>query len=219
MIITIIIKREAAKREPAESVLQTKQFTYSFPMKKNVRLQAIILSFLSAGILLLSSCEKKDVGLPEIETASTEKPVPESITNQNAATAFLPNKVLGLYSLRGSRTKYRGQANENGDNIILSLDYFGERTVVVSKADKVLTCGYGEPNLTNQGWKYVIHYNTSTKEIILTPNDTMTAAIKPNSFEMLYAVYNPVYHSFTFQTRYTDTDGNENEVLDILNKE
>ena len=188
-------------------------------MEKKHRFQTIALSIVSVSILGLASCSKNISSSPQVSLTSTNKSTTDPLTNQSITTAFSSFQVLGLYSLRGSRTKYRGQANPDGDNIIVIYDYFGEKTIETSRADKSLTCGYGEPNLTSQGWKYIIRYNPMKKEILLSPNDTMAAAIKPSSFETLAAVYDPLYHSFTFQTRYTDTDGNENEVIDILNKE
>ncbi len=170
------------------------------------------------GILAITSC-RKDAGLPVMTESATDKVSEASVAGESLAAAFSPYQVLGNYSLRGSRTKYRGQANENGDNISVIFDYFGERTLTELRSDKAVTCGYGEPNLTSQGWKYVIRYNPATKQILLSPNDTMAASIKRGSFEVLAAVYAPAYGSFTFQTRYTDKDGNENEVIDILNKE
>lgn len=170
-------------------------------------------------VLAMTSCEKNANDMPQNLTESTEKAAVNQPSDLSITSPYSPYKILGLYSLRGSRTKYRGQANQNGDNIIVIYDYFGEKTIETSRSDKGFTCGYGEPNLTSLGWKYIIRYNPISKQILLSPNDTMAAAIKPDSFEALAAVYDPALHSFTFQTRYTDTDGNENEVLDILNKE
>ncbi len=188
-------------------------------MKTQMSFRAIALGAISVSILGLASCSKNLNSEPQASPASTEKTVPASISSEDITSAGPLSNVLGNYSLRGSRTKYRGQANAQGDNIILILDYFGERIIEPLRSEKALTCGYGEPNLTSQGWKYVIRYNPAKKEILLSPNDTMAAAIKPNSFEQLAAVYDARFGSFTFQTRYTDSDGNENEVIDILNKE
>ncbi len=190
-----------------------------FSMRKHFTVKSGALSLATVSMLILAGCSKNISSTPEAASLSTEKAVTESATSGSITSAFSPYKVLGNYSLRGSRTKYRGQANDQGDNIILSIDYIGERTVETLRDEKALTCGYGETNYVNMGWQYIIRYNPKTKEILLSPNDTMAAAIAPNSFEMLYAAFDPVSHSFTFQTRFTDTDGNENEVLDILSKE
>ena len=183
-----------------------------------MELRTIVLGVASLGILGLASCSKNISIEPQVASANSEKTT-GSIAGTDMTSANPLNKVLGDYSLRGSRTKYRGQANDEGDNIIVILDYFGDRTIEPLRSEKALTCGYGEPNLTSQGWKYIIRYNPKTKEILLSPNDTMAAAIKPHSFEQLAAVYDAAFGSFTFQTRYTDTEGNENEVIDILSKE
>ncbi len=170
-------------------------------------------------VLAVTSCEKNVSNVPQNSAEGAEKTAIDLQSGQNVTFPYAPYKILGLYSLRGSRTKYFGQANDNGDNIMVIYDYFGEKKIETSRSDRGFTCGCGEPNLTSLGWKYVIRYNPVSKQILLSPNDTMAAAIRPNSFEALAAVYNPASQSFTFQTRYTDTDGNENEVIDILNKE
>lgn len=191
-------------------------------MKKTSMFHTLLVVSCSFVCLFLGSC-RKDAGTPE--TVSTSSSAVSSLSGSSEmlngneiSLAISPSGILGTYSVRGSRTVYRGQANDNGDNIILSIDYINEKKILPSPETKSLTCGYGETNFVNQGWKYLIRYNKATGKITLAPNDVMAAAIKPNSFECLSASYDAVYKQFFFQTRFTNLDGNENEVVDILAK-
>ena len=176
------------------------------------------VSMLAGAVLLMTSCSKSVTNYREEASVTTEKTVPGAAT-ESLSPSLSPASVIGNYSLRGSRTQYRGQANDQGDNISVIFDYAGTRPVTLSRTDKGLTCGYCSDGFVQKGWMYIIRIDPQSKQILLSPNDKMLAEIKPNSFETLYAAYDPVYQSFSFQTRYTATDGNENEVVDLLNKQ
>ena len=166
--------------------------------------------------MVLFSCKKSSISTPKpglLNTATAAK----ANTGSEKSTASSTFGVSGNYFNRGSRTLYRGKAGI--DNAILSLDYYNEKKVVPSLDTKSLMCGYGETNFVNKGWQYIIRYNIKKGEIILAPNDVMAAAIQPNSFKTITASYDAAAKTFNFMTRFTDKDGNENEVFDILTKE
>lgn len=184
-------------------------------MKQTPLFRSIVFVSYMAGTLLLASCNKEAISNPQ--------PVPDNaataaaITSSDINDVKLPDGVLGKYYDRGSRTLYRGKAGT--DNAILSLDYFNEKKMVASPGNKALVCGYGETNFVKQGWQYLIRYDAKKGIITLAPNDVMAAAIKPNSFKTLAAIYDATTKTFNFLTRFTDMNGNENEVFDILTKE
>ena len=170
---------------------------------------------LIAGIsFCLPACKKEQlVNKDQLVNSSS---VQEKISGP--ADAFSIKRIIGNYSVRGSRTVYRGV--KDGDNIKLSLDYINEKRIVpLSKQDSSLTCGYGETGYVNKGWKYIITYDKATGQIKLAPNDVMAAAITPGSFQTLYTYYDPVFRTFNFQTIFNDLNGDDNEVFEILTGE
>lgn len=176
-------------------------------------------NYLPAALIILcfaTACKKESVQQNSVDTNTMSAAVTSS---DSIAKAINPFEILGEYSVRGSRTIYNGQANEEGDNIRLILDYFGTKKILPSADKKHLTCPYGEGGLADKGWKYIIGYDFKHKKITLEPNSAMAAEIVPGSFETLYADYSAAYNSFTFQTRYTlKKDGNESEVIEPLAK-
>ena len=176
------------------------------------------ISILASAVLLMTSCSKSVTNYQEESSATTEKTASDAVA-ESLSPSLSPASVVGTYSLRGSRTQYRGQANDQGDNISVIFDYAGTRPVTLSRTEKGLTCGYCSDGFVQKGWMYIIRIDPQSKQILLTPNAKMLAEIQPNSFETLYASYDPIFKSFSFQTRYTATDGNENEVVDLLNKQ
>jgi len=162
------------------------------------------------------SCKKETIAAKPVSSSS----VSAATVADSIQAAISPWYVLGEYSTRGSRTIYNGQANENGDNIKLSLDYFGTKTMTVAPDKKHLLLPFGEQKYVNKGWAYVIRYDFDKKKVIAEPNDAMKSGIVPGSFESLYADYSPRYQSWTFQTRFTalDDNGNESEVIEPLGK-
>lgn len=171
------------------------------------------------GILMMTavSCTKQ---VQQKSSAINSNEVANLSGSDSIMLALNPLKVIGEYSSRGSRTVYNGQANENGDNIRLILDFFATKKVLPSSDKKHLTCPYGEGKYVDRGWKYIIGYNYKTKQLTLAPNEAMAAGIVPGSFETLYAVYDAGFNSFTFQTRFTalEDNGNESEVIEPLGK-
>lgn len=186
-------------------------------MKKTPLLRSMLFVSCSVFSMALFSCKKEVISTPKPETLNVTASTAETIKSSEISTALSPFGVSGKYFNRGSRTLYRGKAGV--DNAILSLDYFNEKKVAPSFNNKSLTCGYGETNLVNKGWQYIIRYDFKKGEIRLAPNDVMAAAIQPNSFKTVAATYDATTKTFTFMTRFMDKDGNENEVLDILTKE
>ncbi len=185
-------------------------------MRKTSLLRSLVIVSCAVCSILLFSCSKEVTSKPQVAAVSTTS-ADAAMKSSAISTAISALGVLGKYYDRGSRTLYRGQ--ENGDNIILSIDYFNDKKIVPSLDNKSLVCGYGETNYVNMGWQYIIRYNPKTKEILLSPNATMAAAIQPGSFENRFALYDAASHTFNFLTRFTDRNRNENEVFDILTKE
>lgn len=180
-------------------------------MKKTPLLRSIVLVGCVLGTMFLTSCKKEAVSTPA--PALNEA----SMKTSEISNAISPQGVLGNYFDRGSRTLYRGKKGPN--NAILAIDYINEKKITPSLDQKSLVCGYGETKFVNQGWKYLIRYNVRTGVITLAPNDLMAAAIQPNSFKSVAAIYDATTKTFNFLTRFIDKDGNENEVFDILTKE
>ncbi|TKK64275.1 hypothetical protein FC093_22870 [Ilyomonas limi] len=186
-------------------------------MKKTPLLRSIVFVSCFVCSIVLVSCKKEAVSTPEPAVSTASQASATAMRSSEISTAISPFGVLGKYFDRGSRTLYRGKAGV--DNAILSLDYFNEKKVVAAFDTKSLTCGYGETNLVNKGWKYLIRYDMKKGEITLAPNDVMAADIQPNSFKTLTATYDAASKTFNFMTRYTDKDGNDNDVFDIMTKE
>ena len=186
-------------------------------MKKTTLLRSMVFVSYCVCSTVLVSCKKDAVSTPQPATVNVSPPSSDAMNSSETSTASSLFGVLGKYFDRGSRTLYRGKAGI--DNAILSLDYFNEKKVAATFDTKSLVCGYGETNFVNQGWQYIIRYNFKTGEITLAPNDVMAAAIQPHSFKTLTATYDAATKTFNFMTRFTDKDGNDNEVFDILTKE
>jgi len=177
---------------------------------KNIALATLLIT----GMI---SCRKEAVQ----DTSATNSAVNSDVTaGESILRVINLRSVLGEYSTRGSRTVYDGQANSNGDNITVIIDYFGVKKILPSADKKHLTCPYGEGKYVNRGWKYIIGYDFKRKQLTLAPNDAMAAEIVPGSFETLYAAYDAASNSFVFQTRFTalEDKGNESEVIEPLVK-
>lgn len=161
------------------------------------------------------SCKKEAVQNSTVSTSETT-----TLTGSDSifrALNFLP---IGTYSTRGSRTVYDGQANKNGDNIKVIMDFFVNKKIVPAADKKHLTCLFGYGYYMDKGWKYIIGYDFKNKQLTLEPNDVMAAEIEPGSFEVLYAAYDASSKSFVFQTRFTalEDKGNESEMVEPLAK-
>lgn len=189
-------------------------------MKKTLILAAKTATVCAALSLLIVSCSK--------EANTAPKPTQQSVTattelmkSNDVSKSISASGVTRTYNVRGSRTQFRGLANEAGDNVVLSLDYAGVKDIKASKSDKGLVCNYGEPfRGTDLGWQYIIGYDKATKTITLAPNDAMIAGIVAGSFKTLYVYYDAPTKNFTFITRYVDAvTGNESEVTDILTQQ
>jgi hypothetical protein len=167
-------------------------------------------------VIVFAGCKKEETGTQAI----TPAPNVALSTTDSILQAIAPGYILGEYSVRGSRTVYNGQANDNGDNIRLSLDYFGVKNMTIAPDKKHLYLPFGEGKYVDRGWAYLIGYDFKKGVITLEPNDKMKAGIVPGSFENLYADYLPVYQSWTFQTRFTalEDKGDESEVIEPLSK-
>ena len=167
-------------------------------------------------VIVLAGCQKEETVTPVITSA----PNVALSTTDSILQAIAPGYILGEYSVRGSRTVYNGQANDAGDNIRLSLDYFGVKNMTIAPDKKHLYLPFGEGKYVDRGWAYLIGYDFKKGVITLEPNDRMKAGIVPGSFEKLYADYLPVYQSWTFQTRFTalEDKGDESEVIEPLGK-
>ena len=166
--------------------------------------------------ILLVSCKKEQTNKNAIKSSSnSELSVTDSILK-----AISPGYILGEYHSRGSRTVYDGQANDNGDNIKLILDFFATKTMTVAPDKKHLTIPFGEGKYTDRGWAYIIGYDFKKHSITVEPNDIMKCEIQPGSFEALYAAYERQYQSWTFQTRFIalEDHGNESEVIEPFGK-
>lgn len=185
-------------------------------MKKTSLLRSMAIVSCAVCSTAFFSCTKKVTDNPQPAVVSTASSA-DAMKSSAISTAISPFGILGKYYDRGSRTVYRGQ--EAGDNVILSIDYFNDKKITPSLDNLSLVCGYGETNFVNMGWQYVIRYNPKTREILLSPNAVMAAAIQPGSFETRYAIYDASSKTFNFVTRFTAKDGNESEVFDILTKE
>jgi hypothetical protein len=183
-------------------------------MKRTPLPRSIVLVGCFVCSAALFSCKKDAVSTPAPATVQVTHDATES---SKISTAISPFGVIGKYYNRGSRTVYRGKADV--DNAMLSIDYFAYKKVVPSPDTKSLVCGYGEMSFVNQGWQYLIRYNFKTGEITLAPNDVMAAAIQPNSFKTMVALYDAGTNTFNFMTRFIDKNGNENEVFDIMTKQ
>ena len=155
---------------------------------------------------LLVSCKK------EVAT-ETNAAVASTISADESALAG--NTIIGNYSVRGSRTSYNGSASDT--TATYSLDYRWEKKLKRA-TDESLMCNYGDAGLWQQGWGYIISVDKTTRQIMLAPNDAMAAAIQPGSFQTTSTSYDPVYKTFNFLTKYTDLEGNDNEVFEILTK-
>jgi len=186
-------------------------------MKKTPLFRSIVFVSCFVGSIVLFSCKKEAISTPQPALTNAISGLSNTAKSSDISNAISPSGILGTYGDRGSRTLFRGKAGV--DNAILSLDYFNSKKLVPSRDDKALVCGYGETNFVNQGWQYVIRYNFQKGEITLAPNDVMAAAIQPNSFKTVLAIYDPYSKTFNFMTSFMDKNGNENQVMDILTKE
>ncbi len=161
--------------------------------------------------LLLGGCTK--------EATAPLRAAAVSISNSSdAITADAINQwielkgVLGTYTVRDEKTIFIGQANANGTNVLVHLDYLDVEKDIRPAADKKhLTCAYGPETTKTEGWAYLIGYNRNTHAIVLTPNEPMKAGIVPNSFKQLVATYDVPTETWTFVTRYTGLTDNGNE--------
>lgn len=166
--------------------------------------------------IMVVSCKKEQTHTNAINSSS----VSELSATDSILKAISPGYILGEYSSRGSRTVYDGEANDNGDNIKLILDFFATKTMTVAPDKKHLTIPFGEGKYTSRGWAYIIGYDFKKHSITVEPNDIMKREIQLGSFEALYATYDPQYQSWTFQTRFIalDDHGNESEVIEPMGK-
>src|SRR5205814_1660549 len=123
-----------------------------------------ILFIVSLFSLFFISC-RKDVFE---KTAQTNSSAVSALTGSDSILkAINPFGIIGEYSTRGSRTVYDGQANENGDNMKLAIDFYGVKKILPSPDKKHLTCPYGEGKYVERGWKYIIGYDFKIKKIML----------------------------------------------------
>lgn len=167
-------------------------------------------------VIVLASCKKEGTGTQPLSSSSSAA----LSATDSILQAIAPGYVLGEYSVRGSRTVYNGQANDAGDNIRMSLDYFGVKNMTVAPDKRHLSLPFGEGKYVSRGWAYLIGYDFEKGVITVEPNDKMKAGIIPGSFESLYVDYSPGYQSWTFQTRFTalEDKGDESEVVEPLGK-
>ena len=181
-------------------------------MKKiNVLTKIVIAGGFS--ILLLQGCEKN---IDAAKPAASEQVAAGEVSSELNINEFInPSGVVGNYTVRDAKTIYIGQANDNGSNVLIHLDYIDvTKKIDLSENKKSLTSDYGPSTTNTQGWKYIISYDVKTKAIVLKPNDVMLAGIVPGSFEQLLAKYDTKAKKWVFVTRYTglNDNGNESEV-------
>ena len=179
--------------------------------------------FVSSSLLclLLASCSKDVVNqpaAPSLSSSATEK----TVTASDAISISLnPNGVLGDYTSHSEKTLYIGQANSTGSNVLLHLNYINlPKTMKAADDKKHLTTPFGASD-SYEGWQYIIGYNVATKQLVVTPNAAMTAAIVPGSFESLQATYSPSAKTWSFVTRFTalTDNGNETQINETFWKE
>lgn len=202
-------------------IIFTKNLSAFLPTK-HATMKKSLLAFVPAAFacLLLTNCSKEAVSKsePTVSTSASDKtaPLTDAIVNDLA-----PNGVLGQYMVRDSKTIYRGQANSQGSNEIIHLDYIEvPKTLSVAADKKHLTMPYGPSNYVDSGWAYLINYDKVTNIITLEPNAAMIADIEPGSFETLLATYNPKTKEGNFATRFTalSDKGNETQITEYFHK-
>lgn len=181
-----------------------------------IKIMKKTLSSIVLVVIVLSGCKKEGAGTQALRSASSAG----LSATDSIMQAIAPGYVLGEYSVRGSRTVYYGQANDAGDNMKLTLDYFGVKQMTIAPDKKHLALPFGEGKYVNRGWAYLIGYDFKKGAITVEPNDKMKAGIVPGSFEALYVDYLPGYQSWTFQTRFMalEDKGDESEVIEPLGK-
>ena len=180
-------------------------------------INSVNLVFLFILVSFIFSCKKETI---QSSTVATGPAVTALTGSDSILRAINAVPVIGNYSTRGSQTIYDGQANPDGSNIKLILDFFIQKKILPSPDKGHLTCPVGYGKYMERGWKYVIGYDFKNKQLTLAPNEAMAAQIVPGSFETLYAVYDASSKSFVFQTRFTalEDNGNESEMIEPLVK-
>jgi len=181
-------------------------------MQKNKLKSLVLITILFGSIV---SCKKEAVQNSPVTTSETS-----ALTGSDSVLWALNALPIGTYAGKGSRTVYDGQANKNGDNIKVIMDFFVSKKIVPTADKKHLSCPFGYGFYVDKGWKYIIGYDFKKKQLTLAPNDVMAAEIVPGSFEALYAAYDASSKSFVFQTRFIalEDNGNESEMVEPLGK-
>ena len=194
----------------------------AFLLTKQATMKKTFLAFVPAilACALLTSCSKEAVTKSgtEVSNPATDKTVSSASSISDIAA---PVGFLGVYSVRDSKTIYKGQANADGSNEFIHLDYIDvPKTLSLAPDNKHLTMPYGPSNYVDSGWAYLISYDKATNIITLEPNAAMIADIVPGSFETRYSSYNPKTKEGSFLTRFTalSDKGNETEISEYFYK-
>lgn len=153
-------------------------------------------------MVLISGCKKESVSAIEAAQTSSDISIREKI-----------NEIQAFYYARGSRTIYRNIISDT--TRITTLDFVWKKYLVYSKTDSSFSCKYGDSELFDQGWRYIITVDKKTGKIILNPNAEMAAAINPGSFVQIAVTYDRVYKSFNFRSQFAIGD-RVHEVGEIL---
>ncbi len=182
-------------------------------MKRNTLKILVLVTMLSGSIV---SCKKEAVQNSTVTTSETST----ALTGSDSILRAINVLPTGQYSTRGSKTVYDGEANKDGSNIKVIIDFFATKKIVPAADKRHLTCPFGYGYYTDKGWKYIIGYDFKRRQLTLAPNDVMAAEIEPGSFETLYAAYDASSKSFVFQTRFIalEDNGDESEMIEPLAK-
>lgn len=179
---------------------------------------SVFLACTSLSCLLFTSCTKE----ASVKSSTVNSNASANATMADKISAAIdPKGYLGVYTVRDSKTIYMGQANDDGSNVLIHLDYIDVKKSVLPTADKKhLTMPYGPSNYVDSGWAYIIDYDFKENHIVLSPNQAMLDDIVPGSFEVKFVRYFKELKQASFVTRFTalSDKGRETQITEFLYK-
>ena len=178
-------------------------------MKKHLTgAAATIACFLISGIL--AGCSKE---------AGIKPCVINSQDNQAAQTPEHSTRETSpiLHFFRGSFISQVNTTSVTDSGSVLIFDFTVKKNFEKG-ANNQLSIAYGDPQFADRGWKYEITVDTTTYEILLSPNDKMKADIVPRSFQTVAATFDRSTRNFNFITRFKELNGNKSEVAETIFK-
>lgn len=160
-------------------------------------------------VIMLGACSK------EVETQTFDGNSADKLLSQESYS--IRDTFSLVHFFRGSFISQVNTTTRTDSNVVVFDFIFKKR---FSRAgNNAVSVPFGDAQFADRGWKYEITYDSIINKVSLAPNDIMSAGIVSGSFKIVQAGFDKVNQSFNFITRFTELNGNKNDVGETLSKQ